>query len=196
MKKNFTFLGLAALLVSMFVMVACGKTQFTMTDHEVAEAIRYRQYTPSNEIVEGNKTAVETISKFLNKEVSVGEKYYAPEMQGRISYLENGVCKRYEVSGFTSNYKILYLYQDDTKITEAVPSNIDYVDGDKVDTAFRNNANYNGDALAWTYDGKATVVIDNANYPTCTSIWALDEQTNEVRLIWADYFDCPIWVNQ
>lgn len=196
MKKNFTFLGLAALLVSMLVMVACGNTQFTMTDEQIAEAIRYRQYTPSNEIVEGDYTAVQTINSFLNKEVTVGEKYRGPEVRGLISYIDNGVCKRYEVTNFESKYRIFYLYQDDTKITEAKSSDIDYVEDNKVDPAYRNNANYNGEALAWIYNNKATVVIDNDAGPTCTSIWAYDEQTNEVRLISADYFDCPIWVNQ
>lgn len=195
MKKKVTFLGLAALLVSVLVMVACGKTQLMMTDEQIAEAMKYRQYTPSNEIVEGNYTAVRTISNFLNKEVTVGKDLIVTEMNGIISYVENDVCRTYEVKGFGSNYKILYLYQDDTKVTEAIPSDINYVEGEKVDPAYRNNANYNGECLAWIYDGKATAIIDKNAGPTCTSIWAYDEQTNEVRLIWADVFDCPIWVN-
>lgn len=193
MKKNFTFLGLAALLVSVLLMVACGNVH--MSESQIQEKLRYRQFTPSNELVEGNTTAVQTISNYLNKEVTVGKDYTAAGLTGTRAYTNNDVCMSYEVYNYDQAYRILYLYMDDTHIVEAKPSDKTYVNGEKLSMDYTKNNGYNNEAYAWTYDGKATAVLDSNVCPTCTSVWAYDEANNTIRLIWCDSFDCQIWYN-
>lgn len=192
MKKRFTFLGFAALLVSMLFIVAC---KGNMSESEIQEKLAYRQFTPSNELVEGNSTAVRTISDYLNKEVTVGKDYTAPALDGERVFTNNNVYMRYEVSSYDQAYRILYLYMDDTHVVEAKESDVTYVDGEKVSMDFTKNADYNNEAYAWVYKGKATCVCNSDVCPTCTSVWAYDEANNEVRLIWCDSFDCQIWYN-
>lgn len=194
MKKTFAFLGIT-LLVSMLILVACGGKSNLMTDAQISERLQYRQYTPSNEIVEGNATAIQTINKFLNKEVVIDKDYNTSTMESSFTNVDNDVCMRYEVSKYDTNMRIFYLYKDDTHIVEAIPSDKTYVNGDSLSTSFKKNDNYNGEAFAWVYDGKATCVLDQSAGPRCTSIWAYDESANSIRLVWCDSFNCPIWVN-
>lgn len=194
MKKTFTILGIT-LLVSMLIMVACGATPYTLTDSQISERLQYRQYTPSNEIVEGNATAIQTINKFLNKEVVVGEDYHKPTVNGVFTYVGNDVCMRYEVTDYSNGEQLLFLYQDDTKVVEAIFSEERYLVGDKLSTSFKKKDSYNGEAFAWTDGKKAVCAIDRNAGPSCTSIWAYNESANEVRLVYCDSFDCPIWYN-
>ncbi|MCR5145841.1 MAG: hypothetical protein K6B70_00610 [Clostridia bacterium] len=190
MKKRLAFLGIAIVVSMLFL--AC---KAHMSESEIQEKLRYRQFTSSNELVEGNSTAVKTISNYLNKEVTVGKDYPAPAMDGDRVFTNDNVCMRYEVSKYDQAYKILYLYMDDTHVVEAKSSDRTYVDGEKLSMDFTKNDGYNNEAYAWVYKGKATAVFDSNVCPTCTSIWALDEANNEVRLIWCDSFDCQIWYN-
>lgn len=190
MKKMLTILGTAMLVVVGTLLVACGSHPH-FSENEIVERLSYRQFTPSNEIVEGKYTAVNTLSNYLNKDITVGNDYFAAQMDGLRTYSSDDVCMRYEVSGFVPTLRILYLYKDDTSVVEAMPSDKNLVDGRKLSTSFKDN---NGaEAIAWVYDGKATAVFDEKVCPTCTSIWSYDESKNEVKLIWCDSFDCPIW---
>lgn len=196
MKKTTTFLGIiTTLVVSLLIMVACGTTPSTMTKEQISEELRYRPYTPSNEIVEGKDTAVQTITNYLNKEVTVGTDYSEARMESNPTYDENYVYMRYEVNNLDSKYRILYLYKDDTHVVEAVPTNETYISDDNIDSSFKNVSSFNGEVAAWINGGKAVAVLNKDAGYRCSSIWGYDEATNEVKLIFCDSFNCPIWVN-
>lgn len=196
MKKTTTFLGLfTTLVVSLLFIVACGRLPSTMTEKEISEELRYRPYTPANEIVEGKNTAVQTINEYLKKEVIVGNDDHEASVESDPTFDSANVYLRYEVNNFNPDYRILYLYKDDTHIVEAVPTNETYILNDGIDTSFKNVSSYNGEVVAWTYAGKAVAVLNKDAGYRCSSIWGYDKTTNEVKLIFCDSFDCPIWVN-
>ena len=196
MKKTTTFLGLfTTLVVSLLFIVACGRLPSTMTQEQISEELRYRPYTPANEIVEGKNTAIQTINEYLKKKVIVGNDDHEACTESNPAFDGDNVYLKYEVNNFNSNYRILYLYKDDTHIVEAVPTNETYISGDSINTLFKNVSSYNGEVGSWTNAGKAVAVLNKDAGYRCSSIWGYDQATNEVKLIFCDSFDCPIWVN-
>ena len=125
----------------------------------------------------------------------MAEDYHKPTVNGVFTYVGNDVCMRYEVTDYSNGEQLLFLYQDDTKVVEAIFSEERYLVGDKLSTSFKKKDSYNGEAFAWTDGKKAVCAIDRNAGPSCTSIWAYNESANEVRLVYCDSFDCPIWYN-
>lgn len=214
-KKRFAILGFAAILVST-TSVACGSTEQTTettvttvatesavsNEPDYEELFAYTQYTPEEKIVEGNETAVNTISKFLDCEVNVGEDYQIPLTM--LAYPasgenENDIYRVYKACDYDSNkYSILFLFQDDTKIVEATDVSNSYIDDtytiskDYMNEA--NSLNYSDGAFASYADGKSTVFLSSESGYNLSSIWGYDSEDQKVSLIWINN-DCPIWKN-
>lgn len=214
-KKRFAIMGLAAILVGTTT-VACGSVTPTAevegedSNYEVLnyeepdyeEIFVYKPYTPQEQIVEGNETAVNTISNFVNKDVKAGQDYYVtPAVISCVASVEgdNDIYRVYRALDYDADkYSIMFLFDDDTKVVEATPAAKAYVDdafrisSDYKDVA--NSQNSCNGAVASLYDGKAEIILNSESGYNLSSIWGYDQTDETVYLIWVNH-DCPIWEN-
>ena len=182
--------------------VACGRIT-SMTKVELIDPLPYVQHTPDNEIIEGNQTAHETINKLLNEEVSIGED--CPEGASvencTVSTKEQEQYTCYTVEDYSKEKDIiLFLFKDDTEGVVATEGNTSFIhDDDFIDMSWKDaenhkDNNYCGYAFAY-HNGNSANAIVSSEVGTATSVWAYNPSSSEVRLIWCDYINCPIWKN-
>lgn len=207
-KKRFAIMSLAAILVST-TSVACSSTPETTKTKEIVskelnyeEVFAYKPHTPREQIVEGNETAVNTISNFIHCDVNVGEDYYVnPTI---ISFPASGenkndVYRVFEAYDYDANkYSLLFLFQDDTKIVEATDVSKSYMDEaciiSKDYMNETNTQNYCEGAFASHYGRGSSVFLNSESGYNLSSVWGYDQETQKVYLVWVDH-ECPIWKN-
>lgn len=211
MKKNLAIIGLAALMVG--TTFACSEkasakesvkeVQETTTELTFQDMFAYKPYTPQENIVEGDKTAADTISNFVGHAVTVGEEYHVtPCVSGYMAFDENDMNKAYvafqAIDYEADKYSILFLLDDDTKAVEATPTSKAIVkESYMVCSDYQSEANSHNScngAVASLYDGTASIVLNNESGYCLTSIWGYDKTNETVYLVWVNH-DCPIWAN-
>ena len=204
MKKRYAFIIMAIVLFA--IGTACGASMRS-NDVEVDDAyiFEYKQFTPDEQIVKGKETALNTIKNQFGKEdINVMRDFDLTfDMGSKPVYGSNksddDYYLWYQVSKFPSEYDILFLFKDDTKLLKAQNSkSCIYLNDngkERVDTEFAIEVvNYEDGCYAWTEGDTANAVLGKDVAYRCTSIWAYNEEKNEVVLIWNNH-DCPIWQN-
>lgn len=196
MRKTLSIIATATILATS---VACGRTSSSMIKVETTNPLSYKQYTPKSEVIEGNQTAVGTLSKLLGTKVSVGTDW--PEGSGLginpVVTEEKEQYTVYEVEDYSEGKTIVFLFKDDTEGVAATEQNMAFVKDDSIDMSWKDqNSGINKCDYAFAYhNGKTANAIVSSSVGTVTSVWGVDEKTAEAQLIWADIYDCPIWQN-
>lgn len=181
--------------------LACGRIS-SMAKVELIDPLSYKQVTPDEKIVEGNQTAHDTISKLLNEEVSIGEDCPDGSSLENCTVVTDGketyTC--YKVEDYSdSNDMIIFLFKDDTEAVAATEGKNSFIHDDFIDMSWKDDENhddknYCGYAFAY-HNGNSANAIVSSEVGTATSVWAYNPSSSEVRLIWCDYINCPIWKN-
>lgn len=201
--KVFTIMAIASIAVSCF---ACGQIERSEVTSEndnivsveyVPGSFEYQQF--STNIVKGNETAVATIEKHLNREVELGEDY-PPGPPVTIGKLEGENVNEmlYELPDYTTErVDMIFLFRDDTVAVTATKSEKSFYTENELDQEWKygnyhNFDNYNSGAFAWRFDD-VSYCIASESIGTVTSIWAWNEETERLHLIWCDRVNCPIW---
>ena len=206
MKKRYAFIILALLVFA--IGTACGTDAAMMRNDDVVDdayIFEYKQFTPSEEIVEGNETALNTIKKLYDKDnlnvmadFSITFDMSSNPVYGS-NHSEADYYLHYKVSDYPAEYDILFLFKDDTEVVRGTNDKsciyLNDDDKERVDKNFAVEvANYEDGVYAWKDNTSANAVLGkDVNY-RCTSIWGYNENKNEVVLIWNN-LDCPIWHN-
>lgn len=183
--------------------MSCGRIT-SMTKVELIDPLPYKQFTPSEQIVEGNQTAHATLNKLLNEEVSIGDDCPAGASVENctVSTKEQEQYTCYTVEDYSKEKDIiLFLFKDDTEGVVATEGNTSFIhDDDFIDMSWKDAENHKdnnycgGYAFAY-HKGDSAKAIVSSSVGTCTSIWGYNPASSEVHLIWCNYMDCPIWKN-
>ena len=123
MKKRYAFIILALLVFA--IGTACGTDAAMMRNDDVVDdayIFEYKQFTPSEEIVEGNETALNTIKKLYDKDnlnvmadFSITFDMSSNPVYGS-NHSEADYYLHYKVSDYPAEYDILFLFKDDTEV--------------------------------------------------------------------------------
>lgn len=197
MKKTFVAVVCAASML--LATTACGRTQMTqVTEFELMDdSVQYKNFVPMAEIVKGNTTAIETISK------AIGKNAYLNDEILKCNGLEEWTVRPKEESELLSIFmvedypsktdadRIVFLYEDDTKAAVANPENFNFVDENSVDLAWKDYTQNN--VLAYYYEGTRTsYILMPESEGVVTSVWAVNTKSGEIHEIYHDW-NCPIW---
>ena len=201
MKKTLAIIGMVLLAATVGVVVTYSKSNAREEAVDPAYIFEYKQVTPDDQIVEGSQTALNTINNYLGKDVTAAEDFsIESNMQAKPIFGDSESKSNYYFcynASCPDNYKVLYLYKDDTEIVEAGNNTKSCVFlNDDEEKRVDKDTIANNSVYAW-YDAEAKetncVLNKDAGY-LCTSVWCYDETTNEVVLIWNE-IECPIWAN-
>ena len=111
--------------------MSCGRIT-SMTKVELIDPLPYKQFTPSEQIVEGNQTAHETISKMLKREIRIDED--CPEGSSvencTVSTDDQEQYTCYTVEDYNEKDIILFLFKDDTEGVVATESKTSFIHDD------------------------------------------------------------------
>ena len=149
------------------------------------------------EIVKGNTTAIETISKAIGKNAYVNDEIL------KCRGLEEWTVRPKEESELLSIFmvedypaksdadRIAFLYEDDTKVAMANPEDFNFVEENSVDLAWKDYTQNN--VLAYYYEGtKTSYILMPESEGVVTSVWAVNTKSGEIHEIYHDW-NCPIW---
>lgn len=199
MKK--TTIGIA-LMILLGMTTSCGPVDLASNTGSSEERdysiFKYKQYTPSDEIVEGSQTALNTLSKYLNCEVtetvdlSFGYQMNNNPVWGSTMSEEDGFL-HYEVTEYQEDNVIYFLFKDDTQVVEATLNESGFNEEGKVTVNPDMFASGKG-AYAW-YDSEnksANCLINEEGLYCCTSIWAKNTNTGDMVMLWNNT-NSPIW---
>lgn len=139
--------------------------------------------------------AKETIEEFLGESV---------EMKETTAYTSENVVKYVTSNSTTDNMhfvwtinkqakeplKVLFLYDNDSKIIMATHSEKEFLDSTKnldfdyEKDEYHNNKNYSKGSFAWEYGGYANAVISDKSPEGCSSVWIYNERAKTIYLVW------------
>lgn len=195
-KKMFTVLGLAAILVSA-TSVACESTKEAANngvENNSAKVVSYNANANEEKATNGKETAINTISKFMDNKVNVGQDYTVNPMIMEYSTTTEDEKEEYKVykacNYEDTKYSIFFMLQNDSKVVEATEIKNSYMNGDyNISKDYMNEANsknFSNGAFASLFDHQARLFISEASKVKCSSIWGYDSSKEEVYLIWFD----------
>ena len=195
-----------------FVANAIPKIQLNERQYEAifvgGDHIPYKSFTPADQIIKGEETALKTISRKIGKNVQLANTM--DTISG--SSLLNVVFKNKEtqeqldyhsVKDFSETERIiLFLFNDDTDAVIPEKTDINFITSDLYnlysdwhDEKYHNENNYNSQGIfSWYVDG-ASHAIFSENAGSFTSVWAYDPVTNKADIVWRDNENCPVWID-
>ena len=141
--------------------------------------------------------ATDAIADFLGESVNMKEgtlyksesviKYVAPTDDEDNLYIRWTITEQVK-----PNFKILFLYENDSKVLMATDAERDFIDEEtRLDLGYKDDKyhdgyNYDDGAFAWQYGGYAHCVLTVNQEHNCSSIWAYNEKTKSIFLVWYD----------
>lgn len=156
--------------------------------------------TATAEVKSPNK-AIATIKQYLNKnELDVLENYYYIPQEAVMPVLvtDSEKSEDYNYWQVTNpdQYKVIFLFDNDQNAISADNnSNRDYISDDYVmDIEFKNAEYNNSGAFAWNCKGSSNAVLGKKAGFKCSSIWAFDETSSTISMIWYDT-ESEAWQN-
>ncbi len=191
------FMALAVLVIAAVFCIAASKPR----NQKNGEDTSITTTTTATAEVNSPDKAINTIKQYLKAEqLTVAEDNY---------YIPRDIVNPYLVTDDQRSddynywevlnpdqYEILFLYNGDNEVTSAkTNSSRDYISTDYVvDSKFKNDEYESSGIFAWNFGGSSKAILGPKAGFKCSSIWAFDETSGTVSLIWHDT-ECPAWQN-